>query len=328
MNENTRQNDTSDEIDLGVLLQKIKDFFKWIIRGIYSVFLFYKKFAILLLILIIAGFIAGYFMDSSGSKTYSNEVIVVPNFGSVDYLYTSIQELDAKRQIGDISFFKRMGIDSVNYFSGIEIEPIVDIYSFLGENRTNLEAFKALKGDASTVGAMETAKNYKFHRITIYTKTRKNSSKVVAKILDFLNDNDYYNTIKSSLGDNLSSRIKTNKEAVRYINDILKAQGNAKAEGIKPEDNLFLFRSESQIGSMGTLVNSQQELFEEIDKLTVEATDADKVIKDVSIKINIPRKGITSSKKWLLPLVIFTAFSGLFLLIFLFKRMKEIATEE
>ncbi len=328
MSENTRQNHTSDEIDLGVLLQKIKDFFKWIIRGIYTVFLFYKKFAILLLILIVVGFVAGYFMDSSGSKTFKNEVIVVPNFGSVDYLYTSIQELEAKRQIGDISFFKEMGIDSVNYFSGIDIEPIVDIYSFLGENRTNLEAFKALKGDASTVGAMETAKNYKFHRITIYTKTRKNSSKVVSKILEFLNDNDYYNTVKNSLSQNLLSRIETNKNAVQYINDILKAQGNAKPEGLSPEDNLFFFRSEPQIGSMGGLVNSQQELFEEIDKLTVKATDADKVIKDVSVKINIPKKGITSSKKWLFPLVLFIAFSGIFLLIFLFRKMKEIATEE
>ncbi|SFW64470.1 hypothetical protein SAMN02927921_02943 [Sinomicrobium oceani] len=329
MNEHTQKHDnTSDEIDLGVLLQKIRDFFKWIIRGIYSIFLFYRKFAILLLILLLAAFAAGYFMDGSNSKTYKNEVIVVPNFGSVDYLYTSINEIEAKREIGDISFFKDMGIDSVSYFSGIEIEPIVDIYSFLGEKQANLEAFKALKGDASTVSAMETAKNYKYHRITIYTKTRRNSLKVVTKILDFLNNNDYYNTVRLSLSENLLSRIQTNKEAVQYINEILKAQGSTKPEGLKPEDNMFFFRSEPQIGSMGGLVNSQQNLFDDIDKLTVKASDGDKVIKDVSVKINIPRKGLASSKKWLFPLLVFIGFTGLFLLMFLFKKMKEIATEE
>lgn len=325
--DNTQQNNNSEEIDLGVLIQKIRDFFKWIVKGIYNIFLFYRKFAVILIILMAIGFVTGYFMDNSGSKTYRNEVIVVPNFGSVDYLYTSIQEIEAKRKIGDISFFKAMGIDSVSYFSGIEIEPVIDIYSFLGKSPANLEAFKALKGDASSINDITTAKNYKFHRIIIHTKDRKKSAKVVSGLLGFLNSNDYYGELKNVLQQNTAARIKSNKEAIRYINDILRLQGNDSLKRVIPADRSFYF-AESQPGELGQLVNSQRQLFNEIEGLTVEMADADKVIKDVTVKINIPIKGITATKKWLFPLLLFAAFSGVFLLIFLFKKMKQIATEE
>ncbi|MBC9797898.1 hypothetical protein [Sinomicrobium weinanense] len=328
MSDNIQKNNNSEEIDLAVLFQKIKGFFKWIIKGIYNIFLFYKRFAVIVIILLVIGFVAGYFMDTTASKTYKNEVIVVPNFGSVDYLYSSVEELEAKRRIGDISFFKSMGIDSVSYFSGIEIEPIVDIYSFLGENESNLNAFRALKGDASSAKEMETAKNYKFHRITIYTRTRKNSAKVISRIMDFLNNNEYFNSLKDSLRTNIDNRIKVNRQVVGYINDILRMQGNDSINRGIPDDKLFYFRAESLTGSMGDLVSSQQELFDDIDKLTINATDTDKVIKEVAVKTNIPKKGITSTKKWLFPLLLFIVFSGVSLFIYLFRRVKEIATEE
>lgn len=327
MSENIRQNNTSEEIDLGVLLQKIKEFFKWIIKGIYNIILFYRKYAVILLILIIIGFGAGYFLDVSQSKTFKNEVIVVPNFGSVDYLYTSIEELEAKRNARDVDFFKAMGMDSVNYFSGIEIEPIADIYSFLRKDPANLDAFKVLKSNTSMLEDLETAKQYKFHKITLFTKSRKNSARVVSKILGFLNKNDYYNAIKEDVRSNIGDRIETNKQTIGYINDILRLHGNDSVNRFLPEENIFFFGGESQTGAMGKLVIPQQELFKEIDELTIRAIDEDKVIKDVAIKTNIPKKGITTSKKWLFPLLLFVGFSGLFLLIFLFRRMKEIATE-
>ncbi|RAV29388.1 hypothetical protein [Sinomicrobium soli] len=326
MNDNPSQRQGSDEIDLGVLLQKTGDFFKWIIRGVYHILMFYKRFGIALLILLIIAFVVGYFMDNSGGSSYKSEVVVVPNFGSADYLYSGIQEIETKRQGGDISFLKGMGLEISGGFNGITVEPVVDIYGFL-EDTDRLEAFKALKGDMAMAKNPEMAVNYRYHRITIRTGRKNDAKEIVSAVLRFLNSNEYYRQVGDSLKKNMISRLETSREAALYVNDILRAQGSNTGGTLDPGSTAVVLRSEPTAAS-AELVDAQQELFKTIDKLSISAVDADKVVKEVSQRLDIPQRGIITTRKWMFPLTVFIVFSGIFLLIFLFRRMKEIATEE
>ncbi|WP_461534002.1 hypothetical protein [Sinomicrobium sp.] len=326
MNENKARQQASDEIDLGLLLQKIGDFFKWIIKGIYRVVMFYKRFAIVLLVLLLIAFAVGYFIDSSsGSSSYRSELVVVPNFGSADYLYSGVREIETKRRRRDTEFFKRIQLEDLGSFYGISVAPVIDIYGFLtDEDRLNV--FNALKGDLALAKDEVTAVNYKYHRITIRTGKKNDAKKIVSAVLGFLNDNEYYSRLGDSLRKNTISRLETSREAVLHINDILKKQGEGMPDSIDKGDAAIVLRSETT-GTLAELVRSQQQLFETIDSLSTGTVDTEKTIRSVAERLDLPQKSITTTKKWMFPLVVFIAFSGGALLVFLFKKMKAIATE-
>ena len=68
---------------MGYLLKKSNDFLKSIVRGFFMIVAFFRKFFIAIIILIIVGFIYGYYKDSNLTKSYNNEIIIIPNFETV-----------------------------------------------------------------------------------------------------------------------------------------------------------------------------------------------------------------------------------------------------
>ena len=87
------QQNSSEEIDLGYLFKKMGNLFKKFIKLIFLVLAFFVKFRVIVVILIIIGVGIGYYLDQNKEEVYNNEVIVIPNFESVDYLYSKINSI-------------------------------------------------------------------------------------------------------------------------------------------------------------------------------------------------------------------------------------------
>ena len=87
---NNRENDTiPEEIDLGILFQKISNFFSNIAFSIFKGILFIKKNSLIIIGLVILGAGLGYLLDTS-KTSYTSEIIVSPIGGGTDYLYSKM----------------------------------------------------------------------------------------------------------------------------------------------------------------------------------------------------------------------------------------------
>ena len=102
-------NSQDQEIDLGQLSKKIGGFFQKLTDSFFDFILFLKRNIILVAVLFIVGAALGYFLDKK-TKVYDHEVVVLPNFNSVDYLYAKINLINSKRKENDTLFLKSIGI--------------------------------------------------------------------------------------------------------------------------------------------------------------------------------------------------------------------------
>jgi hypothetical protein len=81
------------EIDLGQIGKGINSMLQGAIDSFIKFILFLKKKLFLLIILGILGIVAAFLL---GSKRYTHEVSVIPNFKSNEYLYTKIAQINTK----------------------------------------------------------------------------------------------------------------------------------------------------------------------------------------------------------------------------------------
>ena len=172
-------NSHDQEIDLGQVFKKIRSFFQSIVDSFFDAILFVKKNIIILSILFVIGAGIGFYLDKT-NKSYNNEIIVTPNFGSVDYLYSKIALLDAKKRENDTVFFSNLGIKNVKDFGKIQIEPIIDVFKFVDKKPDNFELIKLMaeEGDLDKILENEvTSKNYPFHLIKFSTSKKQKLTK-------------------------------------------------------------------------------------------------------------------------------------------------------
>ena len=85
MSEMPQHNTDNQVIDLTQVSKRIGLFFDSISTSIFKGILFLKRNLIILAVLFIVGAGLGFYLDSN-NKVYDNQIIVEPNFGSVDYL--------------------------------------------------------------------------------------------------------------------------------------------------------------------------------------------------------------------------------------------------
>ena len=69
---------------MGYLFNSIGSIFKSLVKLLFQVLIFIRKYLFLIIGLIVIGVILGYFLDRNSVKVYENRLIVIPNFESVD----------------------------------------------------------------------------------------------------------------------------------------------------------------------------------------------------------------------------------------------------
>ena len=330
MSENASNQSDNQEIDLGLLIQKVNGFFGNISLSIFKGILFLKRNILILISLFVIGGVLGYFLDKTNNN-YDSEVIVSPNMGGTDYLYSKIDLLTSKLRERDLAFFKSIGIKNAEKIALIEIEPIIDIYSFVNnntaiasnaQNTQNFELMKLLAESSDIEKVIKdktTRKNYPHHKIHIVTTSKTSDAETIQPLLKFLNTDKYLNQILAISKENIIIKMKKNEELINQTDSLIKILTINLSRNQK-SSNLVYNNENNQFNSFFELKNS---LINEIASQRIALVNSNVVIKDISTVVNVKNtKGINNKFKFILPVLFIFLFIVIAMVNSLYKKQK------
>ncbi|AWM13655.1 hypothetical protein NHF50_06945 [Flavobacterium sp. NRK F10] len=300
-------NSQDQEIDLGQAFQKIGGIFQLLVDKLFDGILFLKRNSIYLGVLLVTGVIAGYFMDKT-NKSYIHEIIVSPNYGSVDYLYAKVALLDSKNKENDTVFFNDLGFKNLKNFYGIEIEPINDIYKFVDGKPQNFDLIKLMAEDGDikeiTVDQV-TSKNFPFHLITFSTGENTNEDEIVKPLMNYLNSSTYFEAIKEQYIENQKEKLAANDSIIKQIDNLINEFSNTVSGGSK-SDKLVYYSDNNQLGE---IIGTKNNLIAEQGTIKMNILNNDKIIKEISTALNSKdTRGLNGKMKLLLPVLFIFVF--------------------
>jgi hypothetical protein len=320
----TSQNNDNQEIDLSQISNKINGFYHSFLNSIFKGILFVKKNILIFILLIIIGVGLGFYLDSN-FKSYDSEIIVAPNFGSTDYLYSKIDLLNSKIIANDTFFLKSIGLKKVDHLKSVQVEPILDIYTFVNnntaiagnaQNTQNFELVKLLSEDGDINKVIKdklTSKNYYHHTIIISTDRIVESKNIVDPIIKYLNTDDYYSKIRQTTIDNIKIKMAKNDELGVELNELISKLSLALNNNNK-NNNLVYYNENTPLTS---LIERKVSLVNELAVQKLDLINFDSFIKETSRVTNIKKtKGLNGKMKLFLPIM----FVFLFLISILFIK--------
>ena len=316
----TQKNTDNQEIDLTMISNKINGFFSGIGSLIYRSIQFFKRNLLTTVILFVSGVGLGIYMDSN-NNTYDSIIIVRPNFGSTEYLYNKIDLLSSKIENRDTVFLKSIGIKDPKSMKGIRIEPIIDIYNLVNYNEknvavtTNILNFELLKllaeeGDVNEVIKDKvTSRNYYWHTIYIVSNGFATNENNIKPILDYLNNNSYFDALKKVNLQNVKENIRKSEEMIFQIDEVLEKLATAKDQ---KADKLVFYNENTDLNGV---LKTKQELVSKIGLQKEDLINFESVIKNYSSILNVKNtESVNGKLKFVLPL--FFIFGFVFIRLF------------
>lgn len=180
----------------------------------------------ILLPLVFAAIVLGYFVDNERTKEKKATLIVQQNFDSANYVYEAIQNIEAKILSGDSVFLKK---HKLNHITDLEIKPIVNIGSVFNTSevsRDNLETIlNEVEVDAgnqneSILNSKAFIARYSKHEIALKIDAKYTGDTEEA-LLNYLNDNSFYEQLKTINSENIDDLLKYNTEIIKQIDSLL-----------------------------------------------------------------------------------------------------------
>ncbi|MFM2265509.1 MAG: hypothetical protein RLZ77_929 [Bacteroidota bacterium] len=303
---NTKPTLQDDEINLSQLANGVSTLFQRMGTGIFKCTRFFVQHKWILSLLLIGGFATGVLIETV-KTSYDHYILVEPNFGSTDYLYAKVDEINAKIKEQDTVYLKSIGISKPKDIFKIEVKPIVDVYRFVSRNEQNFELLKLMSDDSDINKIIEekpTSKNYSYHLIHLSTKQKINKSQLIAPILAHLNNSDFYKQIQKEYILNQQIKMKANEVLIAQIDGYLNglAAGTPSASGEK----MVFYTEKTQLNDV---IQTKDILVKEQGNLRIEKISIDKIIKDNHITLNTEASGkLNSALKFILPLFFIALF--------------------
>lgn len=262
-------------------------------------------------------------------KVYKSEIIVSPNFGSVDYLYNKVELLDSRIRQQDTAFFKSIGIKNPKAILQIEVKPIIDIYNFVASNTANVgnaqntqnfELIKLLSEDGDVnkvINDKITSRNYGRHTIQITTRSLISSKEEIEPLLNYLNQNDYFQDVQRTYIANIKIKMKQNEMIIEQINNLLNQFSGTLANSQK-SDKLVYYNENTQLNE---IIQTKNGLISELGGQRMDLITVDKIIKKNSSVLNVVNsKGLNNKMKFVIPLILIFGYLGVYLFVSFYKR--------
>jgi len=318
-------NSEDQEIDLAKISKKINTFFESGKTSVFNGIQFFVRNWIIVLILIVAGFGLGIFLDKT-QKSYEHQIIVTPNFGSTDYLYSKIDLIDSKIKENDTLFLKNVvGIQQPKNLKSIEIKPIADVYNFIQNKPENFELIKLMAEDGDINKVLQeniTSKNYTFQTIILGTKSKISEDKIVKPLLKYFNTSDHYNKIQKEMYRNVQLKMRKNDTIIKQIDGVLNNFSKSSNTNYK-SDKLVYYNENTQLND---IIKTKDALINEQAIHQIELITFDKIVKESSITANIEsQKIIGKYLKFVLPLLFILFFIFCRFFIAFYKRQKHLS---
>ena len=304
----TPQNTDNQEIDLSQISKKIGGFFENISTKIFKAFLFFKRNIIWVGILFALGAGIGIYLDKT-SKVYDNQIIVCPNFGSTDYLYSKIELINSKISDADTLFLKDViGLKEPKKFKKITIIPITDVYKFIDNKEQNFELIKLLAEDGDIkkiVNESLTSKNYPYHLISYTTSNATSSEVTLQPLLNYLNNSDYYKVIQKEYLNNIKIKMVQNDTIISQINGVLNSFSRT-VNNAQKSHKLVYYNENTQLDA---IIKTKDALVNEQGTHRLELVNLDTIIKENSSTLNIKNnKAVNGKMKLVLPVLFIFIF--------------------
>ncbi len=310
---NQSNRDQDKEIDLAQVTAKARGYITKVNDSFFDGILFIKRNIIVIICILILGAGLGYYMDK-GPKSYSNKVIVHPNFESVDYLYQAVEDINLKIKQRDTMFLKSIGISEPKHFAKISIEPIVDIYNFMNESDNDekedsdrkLAVFKLIAENGDMKEALKdptTSKNFDNHLIEIISRDRTKRSDIVDPVMAYFNSNPYFKSIQEEYINNVNIKLVANDSSIKQVDRVIDYLTDA---GRKPGTSSVYYNETTDLANV---LHFKNMILKEQAKLRLKKTDYTAIFKDRGILLNEKSGDVTSgSMKFILPMVLFALF--------------------
>ncbi len=323
---------TSEEIDLGQLFQMFKRLLNSIFRGILRIFLYLRRNSIKLAILLIVGVVIGFLLKAFGERRLKTEVIVKPNFESTDYLYDAVEEIQSKINYKDTLFFKNLKID-VNGMKDfvITIEPIEKSpqdKEKAKENNDYLDILQNYKDNDFVLEAVRSEvlkKAILTHRITFSHRNPIKGEEYVAKLMDYINANPYFNELKKVYSQNAIDKIERNKELIKQIDGLVDnyTEQLAARESVTQE-GMLLLEKEKSLDVTG-LLSFKNGLIREIEKKQIEEVGQRDAISIINFgKTQVVQKQFLNKTTLWVPVILLGGFFLWSLVSYLNKKAEEL----
>jgi hypothetical protein len=317
---------SSDEIDLGVVFDKIKSFFKSILIGIVQIFQFFWNHKFVLLGLLVVGAIFGYYLESNTEKIYKNEIVLQPNFGSSDYLYSKVDVINAKIKTKDSIFLSTVFGDEWRKSWKIEIEPIVDIFELTSrDNKKYKETFELLLEESGKVSFIEEdpaiTRAYKHHKILFYNEGPNLGGILSNNLMSYLNDSDYYKSVQEVSLENTQDRIDQNLLSLAQIDTLVKS---ASVQNISKLDSEGISFNAAQ--NINELLARKRSLLIENRELFENLTSYQAISKLVNLETDIVYKDeiLMKNKLLITPLFLILFYCLIFFVKLIIRKSKEL----
>lgn len=308
-------NSQDQEIDLGQISKGIQNFFQGVINSIFDFIFFLKKKIIIVSSLFVIGVALGYFLDKNSS--YTQDILVMPNFGSNEYLYKKIEFLNSRIIENDSVFFKSIGISNSEIIGKLEIKAVNGVFQFVNqgdENKQNFELIKLMAEDGNIeeiVKEVAISKNYYLHNITFKTKEKISQKNVIDPILNYLQDSDFYITQQKIYQKNIDNKTKFNDSLIVQIDKLILNLSNNKGGNI----------SFSEEKGISELINKKDLLIKESQNLIINRSLFEEIIKTQNVSINnINTKGLNHKMKLFLPILFIFFYVIIYNFIVLYKK--------
>lgn len=304
---NTTPTQHEDDINLSQLATGVSTLFQRLRTGIFNSIRFFVNHKWILSILLIGGFAIGLFIETV-KTSYDHYILVQPNFGSTDYLYAKVDEINAKVKEQDTVYLKSIGINKPKDIFKIEVKPIIDVYKFVNTSVQNFELLKLMSDDSDIKKIIEdtpTSKNYTYHLIKLSTKNKTNQRMMIAPILAYLNQSAFYKQIQKVYIQNAQIKMKANEVLIAQIDGYL--NGLAAGSPSPAGEKMVFYTEKTQLNDV---IQTKDILVKEQGNLRIEKISIDKIIKDNHITLNTEASSkLNSALKFILPLL----FMGLFI---------------
>jgi hypothetical protein len=291
-------NSQEQEIDLSQIGKSISKVFQKGINRCFDLLFFIQKKLIIVFVLLVIGGGLGFYLDKE--PNYTSDVVVIPNFGSNEYLYDKINLMSLKLKEKDQAFFTKIGIKNIKDFISIEIEPINGIYDFINkeEHKNNFDFIKLMAEDGDIEKVLQdktTSKNYYLHGINIKTAIVYNQKDLIDPILNFLQQSEYFLKLQKIQQFNLEEKLAANKSIIAQIDQIvLSLNQNKTGSSVSISENTGL----------SDLIEKKDYLILENQKLSTNRLEFEKIIKDQDIVLNqMNTSGANNKMKFILPLL-------------------------
>jgi len=214
-----------DELEIIVLMQKIKIIFLNILLQIFRKSKLFLTAWKQLLVIILLGVFSGYLStDAETPLPKEATVLVKINFDAGNFVYDAVDLINLKISSGDKEFFiQEMKLNFDEKIDKVSVSPVIDIKDIMAKD-IKANEIRVLFENIEYEDGLEVADGFKsdYDYHFIKAKVSENSSiQTINKIVDYFNNNPLFKELKERNIQRISSIISDNEQTINQIDKLI-----------------------------------------------------------------------------------------------------------